>query len=147
MPLSAILAVQSWFMDNIKSHTSSYKETIFPPKIKKNVHSFRFSPIQCIFLFKRGIPAVFDAIYFCCTIALLCQLGFDLFLKGIPWSDGSVRLVTLVFPIVCALEGAVWEGDSSTVTILILYEACLCAALLSNLTWQSAQNCTLEYFS
>lgn len=46
-------------------------------------------------LFKVETPLVFDAIYSCPGLALLCQVRFCFFLKGIPWSDLGVRFVTL----------------------------------------------------
>lgn len=46
-------------------------------------------------LLKVEIPLLFDAIYSCPGLALLCQVRFYFFLKGIPWSDSGVRFVTL----------------------------------------------------
>lgn len=43
---------------------------------------------------KVETPLLFDAIYSCPGIALLCQVRFCFLMKGIPWSDLGVRLVT-----------------------------------------------------
>lgn len=47
-------------------------------------------------LLQVEVPSLFDAIYSCPGLALLCQVRFYFFLKGIPWSDSGVRFVTLL---------------------------------------------------
>lgn len=54
---------------------------------------------------KVETPLPFDAIYSCPGIALLCQVRFCFLMKGIPWSDLGVRLVTFpLFNCLCTLR-------------------------------------------
>lgn len=75
----------------------------------KNISNFQinFNWFQRVhfLLLKVEIPLLFDAIYSCPGLALLCQVRFYFFLKGIPWSDSGVRFVTLpLFNCLCTLR-------------------------------------------